>query len=405
MAPAGEQPPGHDDHDDHDEHADHEDHDDEHGEEDAYAGEPPHRLDRVWVHPSEYAGPAPTRARRRVGWSVVVPIAAGAVGALTAIGALAAFGAFDRDATNDDGTEIEQVAAGDAALARLVDAVGNGLVLVTATDATGARRSSGVCLRHRGEILTSATTIGDATDVTVQDESGETVTATVVGRDPTTDLALIVVDQPLPAAPLATSQPDAGDSVWIVGAAASTKRGPWVSAGVLATTDALVSGEPGPRTAGLFETDALSTWRAIGGALIDRTGGVAGIIVDSPAGVAGSYAIPITRAVAIADALRADGTVAHGSLGVEGMDTPEGPMISTVPEGSEAETAGLVAGDLVVSVAGEDVVDMGELIARVRTYRPGRTITVDVMREGRPVSVKVTLSSTATEAAAVAVAG
>ncbi|MGQ0824610.1 MAG: S1C family serine protease [Actinomycetota bacterium] len=388
MAPAGDLPPeGHG-------------HDDEDGRDEEFAGGPPHPLDRLWLHPTELATRALPRPRRAVPWAAVVPLVAGLLGAVITVAGLAALGAFDDADESPGAADIEQVAAGDAALARVVDAVGNGLVLVTATDAAGPRRSSGVCLRHRGEILTSARTVGDAQEVTVRNADGETMTAIVAGRDLTTDLALIVVDRPLHAVPLAETTAVAGDSVWVVGARPSGTRQPWISGGIVASTDALVASDTGPTTAGLLESDALATAWAAGGALIDRTGAVTGIVVAPTEGRATSYAVPIDLAVTIARALREAGEYAHGSLGVVGIDTPAGPTVTDVPPESAAARAGLAIGDIVTSVAGDEVINMGEVMARVRTLRPGRVAKLEILRAGAPMTMDVELSSTISETAA-----
>ena len=84
-------------------------------------------------------------------------------------------------------------------------------------------------------------------------------------------------------------------------------------------------------TGGLLETDALGTAAAAGGALVDRTGAVNGIVLWPQGEHRGAYAVPIARAVKIADELRENGYVAHGAMPVEATDSPMGPLITAVP--------------------------------------------------------------------------
>src|SRR5262249_53465273 len=131
-------------------------------------GEPPHPLDRVWLHPSELpAHTVPPRARRPVRQvsSMLVPALAGAVGAPVAVAVLALTGTLDRSpspsaasgSTPATGAPASQVVANAAT-------IGLSMVAVSARDTDGARRGSGVCVRHGTEVLTSARLIGNATD-------------------------------------------------------------------------------------------------------------------------------------------------------------------------------------------------------------------------------------------------
>jgi putative serine protease PepD len=394
MGPADEHDEGHD--------ADDplEGHDDAHREPggDRPRGAPPDRLDRLWVHPSElHPVPRRTRARMRLR-TLVVPLASGLAGAVIAVLALGALGVLSDD--KDPGTEqaVEQVAAGDAAVAQLVDAVAPGLVMVTVSDVNGARRASGVALRHAGEILTSARVVGESPSAVITTEDGETLDATVVGRDPTTDLALLAVDTPLQAVPLAEETLRTGESVWIVGAHPPGETNPWISSGVVSSTDSLVAELSGPTTSGLLESDALATAWSSGGALIDRTGAVAGIVLAPVGERRSAYAVPITLAIAIANDLRANGYAAHGALGVEGTDSPAGPIVTDVPPDSTAAQAGVLPNDIVLAVDGRSVLNMAELIATVRSYQPGAVVELELLRGAEPLLVEMALASTVPEA-------
>ncbi len=379
-----------------DDHDDHDDHDDDHQE---LRGAPPDPLDRVWLHPTELpAAPKPRRRRRRpseIVLSMLRPLAIGAVGAFVAVAVLAATGAFDDENDSSSGFPIGN-RSGSAASGVPLDAATSGVVLITVRDQTGSRRASGVSVRHSGEILTSARAIGDATTATVTTAGGETLEATVVGRDTTTDLALLAVDSPLDAVPVAEDTPDIGAGVWILGGPMSGTDEAWRTSGIIATTDAMVVTSPGPTFSGLLETDAPSSPAAAGGALVDGDGLVTGIVLAPAEGRSTTFVLPISVAIAIATDLRDDGIAAHGELGLVGTDSPAGPVVTTVEVGGPSNIE-ILPGDVIVAVEGRTVLDMGELTARVRRYRPDTSVEVSLVRAGKQMAVDIRLASTVSE--------
>jgi putative serine protease PepD len=359
-------------------------------------GAPPDRMDRLWVHPAELSPVPPPRRSPRSAF--LVPLAAGVLGAIAAVVVLGIIGAFDGDATDPQTTAVERrFAEGDAALSEIARAVAPGLVLVTVKDAAGARQSSGVAVRHSGEVLTSAATIGDATGANITTPTGEQVDAEVVGRDEETGLVLLQTSRPLRAAPISDATIRTGDSVWIFGAQAPGATSPWISRGIVASADALVANGTGAMMGGLFETDALGTTWSAGGALVDRTGAVGGIVLSPQGEHPGSYAVPIGRAIDMADELREHGYVAHGAMPLEAVDTPAGLQVTAIPENSAAQRAGMQVGDIIVALGNRAVLDLAGLTARTHTYGPGKVVEVTLLRGGQPMKVEVTLESTAPE--------
>jgi S1-C subfamily serine protease len=364
-------------------------------EDDRPLGAPPDRMDRIWVHPTELSPVrSPSRARARFG-KLVMPLAAGALGAIVAIAVLGVLGAFDDEDTPRAGPVDVQFGPGDEAVSQLADTVAPGLVLVTVRDANGTRQASGVCVRHSGEVLTSTEVIGSAESAQITTSDGDLVAATVTGRDPVTGLALLSAERPLRAAPISDVRGTPGDSVWIFGAHPPSVASPWISSGILSSIDAVVAVSPGgPMTRGLLETDALGSVWASGGALVDRTGAVNGIVLAPTLSSRSAYAVPIRTAVTIANELREDGFVPHATMPIEGIDTPAGPTVTAVPPDSPAAAAGIVAGDVIVAIDGREVVDLAHLTAVVHGYRPGNEVEVEVVRAGEPMKLEVTLAST-----------
>jgi S1-C subfamily serine protease len=325
-----------------------------------------------------------------------MPLAAGALGAIAAVVVLGVIGAFDREAGDPRTAAAERrVAEGDAALSEIAHAVAPGLVLVTLKDASGARQSSGVCVRHSGEILTSAATVDAGSTADVMTTTGEHLDAQVVGRDAETGLVLLQASRPVRATPLSDETVHAGDSVWIFGAQPPGATSPWISRGIVSSEDALLATPGGPMTGGLFETDALGTTWSAGGALVDRTGAVGGIVLWPQGEHRGAYAVPISRAIDMADELKENGYVAHGAMPIDAIDTPAGPQVTGVPRRGAAERAGVAVGDVIVAVGNRSVLDVDGLTATTRTYGPGKVVELMLLRGGEPTKVDVTLESTA----------
>jgi len=376
-------------------------HDEGHEDEHAPRGAPPDPLDRVWLHPTELpltatpSAPSARAARARSGpgrW--LVPILAGAAGALVTVAILALTGVFNDSRTADP------VAAQNPGPAVTTDAstatarLGASVVAVAARDANGWREGSGVCVRHGGEVLTSARVVGDATSVDVVTADGARHRATVKGRDPVTDLALLSLqDTDLPAAELADHAPGTGASVWVLGAAPPGSKSSWVSSGMIASTDSLVVTPDGPNVGGLLETDAASGAGSAGGALVDDSGNLTGIVLSAVPPGTTTYAVPITTAVAVAEELHDSGVAKHGSLQIEASDTAYGPVVKTMLAGGSAAHAGMHAGDIVQTFDGRVVESAADLHALVSAVDPGQTIVVDVLRGSTTTRLRVTLGA------------
>jgi S1-C subfamily serine protease len=367
---------------------------------DARRVRPPDPLDRVWRHPSELPAPVPVRPRVALP-TFAVPLMSGMFGALIAVGLLGAVGWLDLD--DETPTEVAPIgtrstAADERPFASFAADVTPSLVAVSVATPAGSRRGSGVCIRHGGEVLTSAATIGDATEVTVVASDGSEHSATVRGRDLESGLALLSVDVDLPAARISTEVPAPGDSIYAVGAAAAGAKGPWVSHGVVTTVDAVVARDE-RAIVGVIETDASATVATAGGALVDASGGVLGILIDPADGHAGALAVPVATAAEIAAQIRAKGTAAHAWLGLGAHDDPGGPIVTKVVDGGPAQAAGVRAGDRVVEVVGREVSTMLEVLEAVRAHAPGDRFPIVLLRDGAMQRLVVVLGSKPTEPA------
>jgi S1-C subfamily serine protease len=183
--------------------------------------------------------------------------------------------------------------------------------------------------------------------------------------------------------------------VWLLGAPTAGATSPRMSGGMASSNNALVVSDLGPKTGGLLETDAASSTAVMGGALVDASGSVAGIVLGHVNGSATTYAVSINVAVTVARQLDATGVAQHGTLGVRGVDTAFGPMIVQMPRDAPAARAGAHVSDLFESINGRAVESIGDVTALVRSLDPGRTVVMTLRRGTTAVEVRVRLGATA----------
>ncbi len=275
---------------------------------------------------------------------------------------------------------------------------------------------SGVVIDGRGYILTNNHVISLAASdktavltVVFNDGKGTRVPGTIVGRDPASDLAVVKVDAAgVTVAQLGDSDKLAvGDAVIAFGSPLGLEG--TVTTGIISATHRplRLSGE-GTDTNAVI--DALQTDAAInpgnsGGALVDGSGAVIGIntairtLGDSQASgsIGLGFAIPINDAKAVADEIIRTGKVVHPTLGVNAKSatdgTTDGAQVQNVADGGPAAKAGIQEGDVIVKVGDRTVGNADELQVAVQEHNPGDTVPVELLRDGRKMTVQVTLGT------------
>ncbi|HWS45973.1 MAG TPA: S1C family serine protease [Acidimicrobiia bacterium] len=380
------------------------DHPLDHDDPAATRSSPPDRRDRAWVHPSELVAPASPpasdrkTAQRRHGAAWIWPAVAGVAGALVAVAGLVVAGTIDRGSTRDNDpatspTSIDRPALLGADSAGRVRA---SVVAVSARDEHGTRHGSGVCIRHGDEVLTSARVVGDAQTVDIVTADGTHYAARVVGRDQVTDLALVALNTSvdMPAAELAQQTPADGARMWVMSAPSATAAGALASAGTVSSRDAVVVASSGPTTGGLLEMTAGTTAASVGGALVDDSGSVAGIVLGPVTRSDSTYAVPIAAAIAVAEQLRTNGRATHGALGLAGVDAKAGATVVSVAAGGPAARAGVRSGDVVVRVDGREVTSIDDVMAIVRSRSPGAAVELEVRRHKAELHLRAVLGTT-----------
>ena len=283
-----------------------------------------------------------------------------------------------------------------------------------------AGTGSGIVLRADGYILTNehVTAVADGGgSITVAFSDGRTATATLVGADKATDLAVVKVNLTgLTAAAFADSGAlEVGQTVVAVGSPLGLNG---------TVTEGIVSALHRPTTGASDNSaviDAIQTDAAInpgnsGGALVDLAGRVVGInqsIATAGSGGGGfgqqgsatgnigiGFAIPSDTAARISQQLISTGKATHAQLGVQTQTatssdqlTAIGATIAKVTPGSAADKAGIKAGDVVTKVGDRVIGQSDDLAATVRSYAPGSKVTLTIRRGSATQTVTVTLGS------------
>jgi serine protease Do len=276
---------------------------------------------------------------------------------------------------------------------------------------------TGFVFRSDGYILTNNHVVADAQRVTVQFQDRSEAQATVVGRDPNSDVAVVKVDRSdLPTVSLGDSdQTMVGDWVVALGFPLNLQGTATVTAGIVSAKgrnlNILARNGAQPEAIEHFiQTDAAINPGNSGGPLIDLNGNVIGInsAIASPTGYFSGYgfAIPINIARSMADDLIRYGEVRRPQLGVgvrdvtdvdrDGLDLPGlgGALVSEITPGKPAEEAGIELGDVIMRVDNTPIEDSGQLIELLNNqYDPGDRIAIEVIRRGDERTFNVTLDT------------
>jgi len=393
--------------------------------------------------PPPAPAPAPTRPS-----SPLKPFAllltAGVLGAAAALGGAAALGAFDGTSST---TVVQQssalpstvpASAGSAlSINDIYKRSGPGVVQITSTigssnSATGQFQQSsqalgsGFVLDKQGHIVTNFHVIDGATSIEVRFSNDDTLKATLVGSDPSTDVALLEVNASSGAlTPLAladSARIEVGDAVVAIGNPFGLER--TVTAGIVSALQRNVKAPNGYSIDHVIQTDAPINHGNSGGPLLDTRGEVIGINSQIETGGAGDgnvgigFAVPSNTVKAVVNQLLTSGKVEHAYLGVsavevtadvaKSLDLPvaKGLVIQTVSPGSGASGAGLkagskqvviagesfrIGGDVIVAAAGKDVSTIDELRDVIAAHKPGESIQLKIYRGDATKTVTVTL--------------
>jgi Do/DeqQ family serine protease len=265
---------------------------------------------------------------------------------------------------------------------------------------------SGVIVSADGYILTNHHVIDEADRVRVELSDRRTFTAKVVGSDAPSDLAVLKIDASrLPFVRLGNSDDvRVGDVVLAVGNPMGV--GQTVTMGIV-SAKGRATGLGDGSFEDFIQTDAPINRGNSGGALVSTRGELVGINsqILSPSGgnIGIGFSIPANMAKHVMDALVKDGQVHRGMLGVTvqsltadlatslGLDAARGALVSSVTDDGPADEAGIERGDVLVAIDGNPIDDSNELRNRIAATKPGGSVNLTVIRDGKERALTATL--------------
>jgi putative serine protease PepD len=304
------------------------------------------------------------------------------------------------------------------AVTPVADQVIPSVVTIAASGSGGSGTGSGEVIRSEGYILTNNHVISIAANggsVEVLFSDGQTAPATITGRDPQTDLAVLKVDTTHQLKVIAlgsSSSVKVGEPVVAIGAPLGLSG--TVTSGIVSALDRTVQ-VPGENDTSALLVSALQTDASInpgnsGGALVNCAGQLVGVptagatVPNSGGGSIGlGFAIPVDLAKSVADEIIATGRVTHAFFGVQTVPIPpaaaaqaglpEGLYVRAVTPGGPAATAGLRANDVITSINGEPATSNIQLQELTLTKKPGDTVSIEYTRDGQSSKTTVTLGA------------
>ena len=392
---------------------------------------------QAWGYPTEPIGPSPALPESRGGARLAAAVLAAALVAGGAGGYLGYRGARSDNAA---GSDVRQPAAtlstsapsAPAASSTLTSRPANSVagiaarvlksvVSISVESGTSGGTGSGVVLLSEGYVLTNNHVVADAATgggkitVSFNGTGQQDLPASIVGRDPETDLAVIKVRGAhalTPAILGSSSNLVVGDPVIAIGSPLGLAG--TVTSGIISALNRTVrvpsekASTPATPLFNAIQTDAAINPGNSGGALVDSAGRVIGINsaiatlgssgVDTQTGSIGvGFAIPVDEARSIAEQLIRTGRATHPAIGVSaatvGADggATRGAKLSNILPGGSAQKAGLQSGDVITKLNGTSVESVDQLIVTLRTFQVGERITVSYLRGGSAMTANLVL--------------
>ena len=305
---------------------------------------------------------------------------------------------------------VQPAAATTTGLAQIYKQATPGVVDITVTEAASGNgfgqqssqaEGTGFVYDTKGDIVTAAHVVDGASSIKVTFKDGKTATATLVGKDDSTDTAVIKVDvasselHPLTVGSSAAVQP--GDAVVAIGSPFGLTE--TMTAGIVSAVDRTITAPNNYSISGAIQTDAPINHGNSGGPLLDASSDVVGVNVQIDSNSDGSegvgFATPVDTVKSVADTLISGGKVQHAYLGIQVSDAAGsgGAKVDSVVSGSPADSAGLKAGDVITAIGGKQISTADDLTAAMNVYKPGDKATVTAHRGGSTKSISVTFGT------------
>jgi putative serine protease PepD len=359
--------------------------------------------------PSSPAAPAPrSRSRNRVlGVGAAAVLAAGA-------GAFGAVALLDNGSSGNSAQPAALPAVSSKPLTPQHGQTQAGLIYAQASPAVVSIRTSsgegtGFLVDNKGTLVTNDHVVENSKNVSVKfGTAGRTISGTVRGVDPSSDLAVVKInpsDAPANAKPLQFSDSrnvNVGDAVIAIGNPFGLDR--TVTSGIVSSLGRTLTAPNNFQIDDVIQTDAAINPGNSGGPLLDDGGKVIGVNSQiatngvSNGNVGIGFAVPSNTVRQVLPGLEQGKTVSHAWLGVEiGQDATStsgaGAAITNVVPGGPADDAGLRSGDVVTKIDGRPVADPSELSSAVNAKAVGNHITLTVRRNGAEQQIDVALQA------------
>ncbi|HYJ75371.1 MAG TPA: trypsin-like peptidase domain-containing protein [Kineosporiaceae bacterium] len=409
------------------------------------SGQPPHPLFTTPYGSPAPQQPRPVRDRRGPGWIGTVAVGAGAavLASLLTAGIVESrddspasqsfSGSGPSASSSQNSAPLVNSTAANPNWTAVAAAVQPSVVAVQLNLGNGqGDQGSGIIYDTSGHVVTNNHVVADAGNggqLSVILSDGRTYSASVVGTDPSTDLAVLKIKNPpsdlKPARIGNSSAIKVGDPVMAIGNPLGLSD--TVTTGIVSalnrpvtTTQGGGGGSDNPFAPGQAQaepvvTNAIQTDAAInpgnsGGALIDAQGRVIGVTssiasLGASSGQSGNiglgFAIPANEAKDVADQLIQTGSVKHALLGVTLKDGTtsvggaqrQAAVVDSVTSGGAAASGGVKAGDAIIALNGTTIDGSDSLVAQIRALRPGTKVTLTVVRNGDKQDLSVTLGT------------
>jgi putative serine protease PepD len=303
----------------------------------------------------------------------------------------------------------QQAASTTTSLTQLYKNVAPGVVdIVVNTKSSGGfgdqgatAEGSGFVVDTSGDIVTNDHVVTGATAIKVRFQNGTTVKATLVGTDPSTDVAVIKVNvsaselHPLTFA--SSSAVEVGQPVAAIGSPFGLPE--TLTSGIVSAVNRTITAPNNYSISGAIQTDAPINHGNSGGPLLNASGQVIGVNAQIESDSGGNdgvgFAIPSDAVKSVADTIISGGKVQHAYLGITigTASSGSGAQVSAVKAASPALTAGLKAGDVITAIDGTAVTTADDLTAKISAHQPGDKVTLSVTRNGSTLKLDVTLGT------------
>ncbi|MGH1564048.1 trypsin-like peptidase domain-containing protein [Mumia sp. DW29H23] len=363
----------------------------------------------------------PQKKRRGGGFAAAVVTGALVAGLVGGVGGAAGYNALNDDSTPtstqsslDPASNASTSSLPEGQIEKVAQTVLPSTVQLNVKGSQASGSGTGIIISSDGEILTNNHVVEAAADggeITVSFSDGSIARASIVGRDPVTDLAVVKAEgkSGLKPATLGSSADlRVGQEVIAIGSPYGLES--TVTSGIISALNRPVQAGESAETSNVFpaiQTDAAINPGNSGGPLVDANGAVIGInsaIRTSGGSESGSiglgFAIPVDLAKNVASQLVDGKTVEHARIGVTVADAVEsdgmttiGAEVKSVTDGSAAGKAGLEAGDVIVRIDDQAIASSDALVATIRGYQPGDKVKLTYTRGGEQKTTDVTLDS------------